>query len=64
MHLNFAEWFYQESSGLSKHDFTNQSLQDRMAQGRDIGEPFIKRQLAMHGLVITGVPARMDKTQK
>lgn len=64
MRLNFAEWFYQETTGLSKNDFTSQSLQDRMAQGRDIGEPFIKRQLAMHELVISGVPARMDKTQK
>ena len=64
MRLSFAEWFYTETTGLSKNDFTSLSLKDRMAQGRDIGEPFIKRQLAMHGLVITGVPARMDKTQK
>ena len=64
MRLSFAEWFYNEATGLSKSNFTNQSLKVRLAQGKDIGEPFIKRQLAMHGLIITGVPVKLDKTYK
>jgi len=67
--FSFAEWLQiieadKTKSGLAGSDFTGLSLADRMAQGRDIGEPFIKRQLAMHGIKISGVPARMDKTQK
>jgi hypothetical protein len=67
--FSFAEWLQiveadNTKSGLAGSDFTGMSLADRMAQGRDIGEPFIKRQLAMHGIRISGVPARMDKTQK
>jgi len=68
--FSFAEWLsisesiHTQKSGMSGSDFTHLSLADRMAQGRDIGESFIKRQLAMHGINISGVPARMDKIQK
>lgn len=67
--INFSEWLRTDEalatkSGLSTTDFTHLSLQDRMAQGREIGEPFIKNQLAMHGIKISNVTGRMDRTQK
>ena len=63
--LSFKEWLaFQEASGLSKQDFTALSQAERMAQGRDIGEPYIKAQLKAHGLNITDVSSQMDIGQK
>jgi hypothetical protein len=63
--VTFKEWLaLQESSGLTKQDFTGLSQAQRMAQGRDIGEPFIKAQLKAHGLDIKDVPTSMDIGQK
>jgi hypothetical protein len=47
--------FFVESrnaSGLMNKDFSSMSLQQRMVQGRDIGESFIRNQLAQHGIEI------------
>lgn len=40
-------------SGLSDQDFTHLNQQDRMKQGRDIGEAFIIQQLKRHGVNIS-----------
>jgi len=62
---DFKKWLkIQEASGLSSNDFTSLSQAERMAQGRDIGEPFIKKQLKAHGLNIIDVPSRMDIRDK
>lgn len=53
-----------EASGMTAQDFTNLSQADRMAQGRDIGEPFIRAQLKAHGLDIKSVPPNLDIEQK
>jgi hypothetical protein len=42
-----------EASGMMQKDFSNLSIADRMAQGRDIGEPFIIQSLQKHGINIT-----------
>lgn len=45
--------FFENGSGLSKTDFTGLSLSDRMAQGRDIGETYIRNVLKeKHGIDI------------
>lgn len=53
-----------ESSGMTSADFTGLSQDERMAQGRDIGEPFIRAQLRAHGLDIKEVPPNLDIDQK
>lgn len=40
-------------SGLMNQDFSSMNLQQRMSQGRDIGEEFIRNQLSQHGIKIT-----------
>jgi hypothetical protein len=42
-----------EASGMMQDDFSKLSIADRMAQGRDIGEPFIIQSLKKHGVNIT-----------
>ena len=51
-------------SGLSDEDFSHLPINERIIQGKDIGEYFIKEQLSSHGIVITKVPDDMDKYQK
>ena len=53
-----------ERSGLSSQDFTHLSLADRMAQGRDVGEEFIRKVLAHHGVFIKSATSSQDKRQK
>ena len=65
----FSEWINikettSEISGLSTQDFTALSQDERMRQGRDVGEPFIKQQLKSHGLNIEPVPTQLDISQK
>ncbi len=40
------------ASGLMKQDFTSLSMSDRMAQGKNIGEPYIIQQLKNYGINI------------
>lgn len=45
--------FLEGRSGLSDQDFTGLGIADRMAQGRDVGEPFVRRMLKQkHGIDI------------
>ena len=44
---------YIETSSMIQKDFSNLPIEDRMAQGRDIGEKFIIDQLGKHGIEIT-----------
>lgn len=44
--------FVEISSGMTKQDFSSLSLADRMAQGRNIGEPFIIEKLKEQGVSI------------
>lgn len=44
---------YIETSSMIQKDFSNLPIQDRMAQGRDIGEKFIIEKLKEHGIDIT-----------
>lgn len=59
---NFKD--YAEASGLMKQDFSSMPLADRMAQGRNIGEPFIINQLKTQGVNITPAQGRADYTLK
>ena len=54
----------EQSSGMMRQDFTSMPLDQRMAQGRDIGEEFMRRQLLAHGIQITPASVRQDKSQK
>lgn len=44
---------YIEASSMIQKDFSNLPINDRMAQGRDIGETFIIEKLKEHGIDIT-----------
>jgi hypothetical protein len=44
---------YVEVSTMIKKDYSHLPINDRMAQGRDIGEKFIIEQLAQHGIEIS-----------
>ncbi len=48
----FREFIEAAMSGMVDQDFSTMSRQDSMAQGRDIGEPFIRNQLAQYGIDI------------
>jgi len=68
--FSFAKWIQileavaTSRSGLNKTDFTSLPLAQRLKQGKDIGERFVKKQLAMHGIRISDVSAKMDMNQK
>jgi hypothetical protein len=51
---------YIETSSMIQKDFSNLPIQDRLAQGRDVGEKFIIEKLKEHGIEIT--PAKETKT--
>jgi len=51
-------------SGMMNQDFSSMSLDQRMAQGRDIGEDFMRRQLAAHGVEIKPSAVKQDMNQK
>ena len=53
-----------ESSGMMRQDFTNLPKDQRMAQGKDIGEEFMRRQLLAHGIQIMPSSSRQDMDQK
>lgn len=50
--MRFKQFIEATASGMMQQDFTTLSQQERMAQGRDIGEPFIRKCLLKHGVYI------------
>lgn len=50
--MRFKQFIEATNSGMTTQDFTTLSQQERMAQGRDIGEPFIRKCLQKHGVYI------------
>jgi len=61
--MNFAIWL--EASGMPSGDWSHLSLADRMAQGRDVGENFIRRILSHHGVHISQPKgSQIDKRDK
>ena len=49
-----------EASGVLQQDFSHLNKEDRMKQGRDLGESFIKNELLKHGIRIVTVNNKLS----
>lgn len=59
---NFKDFI--EVSGVSKTDFSRLSKDERLKQGKDIGEKFIIQELFRHGVKIVTVPEKVSLDTK
>jgi len=59
---NFKEFI--EATGIIRHDFSHLTKDERLKQGKDVGEKFIKDELLKHGIRIVTVDNMMSLDTK
>lgn len=59
---SFKQFF--ESSGIQRQDFSHLSKEDRLRQGKDIGEKFIINELLNHGVRIVAIAGKSNIDMK